>query len=378
MPAIALEAQDRSRDANFSKAMHGSTAKSGALSAMLGKDKKAHSAAVDEYFSFWDGKGAGQETAADMAERREKYATLTRQYYNLATDLYENAWGHSFHFCRFYEGEPFAQAIARHEHYLAHKMGITEGATVLDVGCGIGGPAREICRFTGANIVGLNNNDYQIERATHHSEVAGLGHKMKYVKGDFMQMDFPENTFDYVYAIEATVHAPSLEGIYGQIYKVLKPGGTFGVYEWLMSDEYDASNPEHRAICHGIEVGDGISNMVKISEALRAMKAVGFEIEFNEDLALRGDKVPWYYPIAGEVKYTRTLADVFTIFRMTRLGRAAAHKLIGLMEMVGIAPGGTQKTADHLAVAADALVAGAKLNLFTPMYLMVCKKPLNA
>ena len=46
---------------------------------------------------------------------------------------------------------------------------------------------------------------------------------------------------------------------------------------------------------------------------------------------------------------------------MTRIGRAAAHKLIGFMEMVGIAPGGTQKTADHLAVAADALVAGAKV-----------------
>ena len=65
-------------------------------------------------------------------------------------------------------------------------MGITENATVLDVGCGIGGPAREICRFSGANIVGLNNNDYQIERANHHAEVAGLSHKLKYVKGDFM------------------------------------------------------------------------------------------------------------------------------------------------------------------------------------------------
>ena len=55
--------------------------------------------------------------------------------------------------------------------------------------------------------------------------------------------------------------------------------------------------------------------MCKISEALRAMKAVGFEIEFNEDLALREDKVPWYYPIAGDVKYTRSLGDVFTILR---------------------------------------------------------------
>lgn len=69
-----------------------------------------------------------------------------------------------------------------------------------------------------------------------------------------MQMSFKEETFDAVYAIEATVHAPSLEGVYGQIYKVLKPGGVFGVYEWLMTDNYDDSNEEHRKIRRGIEL----------------------------------------------------------------------------------------------------------------------------
>lgn len=67
-------------------------------------------------------------------------------------------------------------------------------------------------------------------------------------------MSFEPNSFDAVYAIEATVHAPSLEGVYSQIFKVLKPGGVFGVYEWLMTENYDASNPKHREICHGIEV----------------------------------------------------------------------------------------------------------------------------
>lgn len=375
---VQLEQQDRTRDANFSKAMHGNAVAPGGFAAMLRKDKSAHGAAVDEYFNFWDGKGAGVETEEDMAERRAKYATLTRQYYNLATDLYENGWGQSFHFCRFYDGEPFRQAIARHEHYLAHKIGITENSTVLDVGCGVGGPAREICRFTGANIVGLNNNDYQILRATHYAQQAGLAHKLKFVKGDFMQMDFEPNTFDSVYAIEATVHAPSLEGVYGQIYKVLKPGGVFGVYEWVMTEKYDASNPEHRRICHGIEVGDGISNMVKISEAVRSMKAAGFEIEYQDDLATRGDNTPWYYPIAGELSRARSIGDLATVFRMTKLGRGLVHKFVGALETVGFAPAGTQKTADHLAVAADSLVEGAKEELFTPMYLMIGRKPMNA
>lgn len=44
-------------------------------------------------------------------------------------------------------------------------------------------------------------------------------------------MPFPDNSFDAVYAIEATVHAPSLAGVYTEIFRVLKPGGTFGVYE---------------------------------------------------------------------------------------------------------------------------------------------------
>jgi len=107
-------------------------------------------------------------------------------YYNLATDLYEYGWGTSFHFCRFAYGEPFRQAIARHEHYLAHTIGIQENMKVLDVGCGVGGPAREIVKFTGCNVVGLNNNDYQIERATRYAEKEGLSDKLSFVKGDFM------------------------------------------------------------------------------------------------------------------------------------------------------------------------------------------------
>lgn len=140
--------------------------------------------------------------------RTDEYATLTRQYvppttlrsfrelaltlpphhsyYNLATDIYEYGWGQSFHFCRFSVGEPFYQAIARHEHYLAHQIGIKEGEQVLDVGCGVGGPAREIAKFTGANITGLNNNDYQIDRAIYYADKEKLSNQLTYVKGDFM------------------------------------------------------------------------------------------------------------------------------------------------------------------------------------------------
>ena len=65
-------------------------------------------------------------------------------------------------------------------------MGLRQGMRVLDVGCGVGGPAREIAKFAGVNIVGLNNNDYQIERAGNYAAQEGLSDHLTFTKGDFM------------------------------------------------------------------------------------------------------------------------------------------------------------------------------------------------
>jgi cyclopropane fatty-acyl-phospholipid synthase-like methyltransferase len=47
--------------------------------------------------------------------------------------------------------------------FLPHTLHLTEkGQKILDVGCGVGGPAREVARFSGAHVTGLNNNAYQV------------------------------------------------------------------------------------------------------------------------------------------------------------------------------------------------------------------------
>lgn len=53
---------------------------------------------------------------------------------------------------------------------------------VLDVGCGVGGPAREIAHFTGAHITGLNNNAYQIQRAFHYAAKELLQDQTDFIK----------------------------------------------------------------------------------------------------------------------------------------------------------------------------------------------------
>ncbi|KAK2827798.1 Delta(24)-sterol C-methyltransferase [Arthroderma sp. PD_2] len=70
-----------------------------------------------------------------------------------------------------------------------------------------------------------------------------------------------------------------------------------------------------------------------------------------------------------------SLGDLFTIMRMTWWGRSLVHRLLGSMETVGLFPKGSQKTGDSLAYAADCLVKGGEMKLFTPMFLMVGRKP---
>lgn len=142
-----------------------------------------------------------------------------------------------------------------------------------------------------------------------------------------------------------------------------------------MTDNYDNDNAHHREIRLGIEQGDGISNMVRISEGIQAIKAAGFELEISEDLANREDARPWYYPLDGNLRMAQSLGDIITIGRMTQLGRSTVHNFIGIMERLRLFPQGTKKTAESLGRAADCLVMGGKKKLFTPMYLMVARKP---
>lgn len=187
-------------------------------------------------------------------------------------------------------------------------------------------------------------------------------------------MEFPENSFDAVFAIEATVHAPSLQGVYEQIYRVLKPGGTFGVYEWVMTDRFDESNPTHCAIRLGIERGDGIASMQTRKHAEEAIKAAGFILEHAEDLAARPDTIRWYYPITGKLKRPGSIALIGNLVQ-TRIGRASVSILLNMLEVVRIVPAGTAKTSRELTLAADNLVAGGEEEIFTPMYFMIAKKP---
>ncbi|BCS21766.1 sterol methyltransferase [Aspergillus puulaauensis] len=374
---MILDTDDQKRleqDAALCKQLHGTSVSAQGLFAMR-KDFKTHKVVLDSYFKYF-GKDIAEDDKMCTGDRRqEEYSTMVKLFYNLATDFYEYGWCKSLHFCRFSYDEPFLQAIARHEHYLAHQVGIKEDMMVLDVGCGLGGPAREIAKFTDATITGLNNSEYQIQKATHYTKQAGLSQKVSFVKGNFVEMDFKDNTFDAAYAIEATLHAPTLDAVYSEIFRVLKPGAVFGVYEWLLTDRFDENNSEHRGISLGIQQGNGIAKLFTVSQGLSAVRRAGFELIHHEDLAHRPAVAPWYHPLSFSIRDVRSLSDIVTYAPMSSLGRTVTHYMTRALELARILPRGTQAVADSLSLAGDSLVEGGQKDLFTPMYFLLARKP---
>mgnify|MGYP000195990995 CR=1 FL=1 len=107
-------------------------------------------------------------------DRFAKYATTTKQYYDLVTDFYEYGWGQSFHFAVRHRDESMKESIKSHQRFLAERLGLSRGKRAIDLGCGVGGPMREVSRLTGADVTGVNINAYQVERAKKYNEREGL------------------------------------------------------------------------------------------------------------------------------------------------------------------------------------------------------------
>jgi len=306
--------------------------------------------------------------AGTADDRKANYTRMVNDYYDLATDFYEYGWGQSFHFAPRHRGESFEASIARHEFFLAARLGLRAGMTAVDLGCGVGGPMRAIARFSGASVVGINNNEYQIRRGEKHTRAAGLEDRCRFVKADFMALPLAEASMDAAYTIEASCHAPDKLALFKEIARVLRPGAAFAGYEWCLTDRYDANSAEHRAIKKGIEEGDALPDIWPTGEVISALRGAGLEVLESRDLAVDvGTGMPWYQPLAGQWSPSG--------FKRTPPGRWLTNKMVRTLEWMRVAPRGSTAVSDFLNVGADALVLGGETGIFTPMFFFHARKP---
>lgn len=237
---------------------------------------------------------------------------------------------------------------------------------------------RNICKFTGCDLTGLTLNQYQVNRGNEivKTSMPEISTKCRSVQGDFMKMPFDDEQYDAAYAIEATCHAPDRVGVYSEIFRVLKPGSIFACYEWCMTDNFDATNKDHLRMKKQIEEGDGLPDICHTSTCLDAMKKAGFDILHEEDMANedfgveRGGKA-WMTPLLPSWNPTTQR------FQFNWLGQFIVKYSLKMLEFVFLAPKGTSETQLMLQKGGIGLGDGGEAMIFTPMYLMVGRVPLE-
>ena len=299
------------------------------------------------------------------------HTETVNDYYSLCSEFMQFGWNESLHFAPLTPEESLEESIVRHQRLMIAKLGLEAGMTVIDVGCGVGGPMRRVARESGARVVCLNNNEQQLEQAKRKNIEAGLDHMAQYERCNFMDMSrFEADIFDGGYAIESTCHAPDKKGAFAQIFRVLKPGALFWGQEMCLTNEFNPASARHLAIKEQLMRGIALDDIATFAEVNRALEAVGFEVVEAMDRDVKeGPSTPWYQPMEDR---KGTVRDAF---RRTPLGRKAMIGGLKVAEALRIFPKGSRAVVQFMDRTAAAYVAGGKSGIFTPLYCFLARKP---
>jgi len=115
--------------------------------------------------------------------------------------------------------------------------GATAPTRVLDVGCGFGGTSRHLAKkFRSASVEGITLSPAQVKRGTELAQEQGVDN-VHFQVMDALKMDWPDDSFDLVWACESGEHMPDKKLYVEEMVRVLKPGGTLVIATWCQREE---------------------------------------------------------------------------------------------------------------------------------------------
>jgi cyclopropane fatty-acyl-phospholipid synthase-like methyltransferase len=225
-------------------------------------------------------------TTTQRPDHAASAAPATNAYYDMVNATYERFWGTHFHYTPLFPSEPLSQAMNFYVYRLALLTNLRPGMRVLDVGCGIGGPTREVAKLVGCEVIGVTINQEQVDRATDLTMRMNLGGLVAFVCADYHDLPFPDGYFDAAVSCEAFCHARDLKVVMGEVARVVKKGARLGFTDFVMTEKFDEADAEHARVRGQIEFGNGVAAMPGVDQERKALRETGWRVEFEEDYAL--------------------------------------------------------------------------------------------
>ncbi len=227
------------------------------------------------------------------------------KYYQESAIDYQIVWqagrDNSLHY-GYYDGEHprHRQAVQNMNLQLAKQARIQKGEKVLDCGCGIGGSSVWLAKNIGAHATGINITEFQLEKARALAKKNHVEQLTDFQNMDFMKTSFKDETFDVVWAMEASCYAKDKKDFVKEAFRILKPGGRIAIADGFVND---IDLPEEKMLQHKAALEEwlacwAIPNLAGKQAIVNAFAEVGFENGIFNDVT---EKV-----IPSSVKMYRT------------------------------------------------------------------------
>jgi SAM-dependent methyltransferase len=153
---------------------------------------------------------------------------------------------------------------------LANVLTVTAGHHILDIGCGLGGPARYFAARFGCRVTGIDITPAFVEAARKLTALVGLESRVTIDQGDGQNLPYADNTFDGAYSQHVTMNVADRPQFFREAFRVVRSGGFFALTEHGLGPEGEPHFPLPWS-----EDGSG-SYLIRPSETRAMLEAAGF------------------------------------------------------------------------------------------------------
>jgi SAM-dependent methyltransferase len=126
---------------------------------------------------------------------------------------------------------------------LLEKLSIRPDMEVLDIGSGIGGPARMIATRYECRVTGVDLTPHFVETARALSAMCGMEERVRFEVGSAVALPLPDASFDLALLLHVGMNVPDKAALFREAHRVLRDSGTFAVYEVMRTGDGDLTFP---------------------------------------------------------------------------------------------------------------------------------------
>ena len=178
---------------------------------------------------------------------------------------------------------------------LAKRMPIKKNQSILDIGCGLGGPARYYAKEFECIITGIDITPSFIEIGNEFNKITSMSNKVKLKIGDGEILDFKNEIFDGAYSQHVTMNISDRKKFFSEAFRVLKKGSFFAFTEHGLGAEGNPIFPLPWADT------EEMSYLLPPEQTILLLKEIGFS---NIEIIDTGDKY-----ILGYEKLTKSSSE---------------------------------------------------------------------